>query len=467
MKKTILSPLLFLVLFACVSCSHYTDHKSRTPANLSQRQYLSKLREESARYILSYEPNKFGDYDALLGNEEELYKLLGKIDLNTVPLIHSKLTGSEKGYKSIFNLSRVEQIDYARWQEMKSDVVETYSQGKYVFFKDGSFYTLSGLKLSLRDIDHRVFIQAKKYVPELNPEDLALSIFNRETFYSLGESAALVLPTGHYIMQRHFHFLMDDFEKQVGDDIQINPIDLVNYNYKAPSLDLGQYKVYRTKKYQAFLNNESVRDSKTACDTKFYFRSLSRRTEAQKFVDTLLHHKPRLMEELRLTNNEYDELMLLSLGILAVESKMGTSLKYKIKEDIKIGRVNLGQFAIKLLKRLKGRSDENSRGLTQIKDIGPLLKDSSYGYLEHSDLDDPENAALATMFVLKEKLGYLRHFADRHPNITDDNWADYLYYFYQGASSQITKGLATPPLNLRIQKILKIKEDSMIITNCD
>jgi hypothetical protein len=184
-------------------------------------------------------------------------------------------------------------------------------------------------------------------------------------------------------------------------------------------------------------------------------------------MQTLLIHKPLLMEELSLTNNEYNQLMVLALGILSVESKMGRSIKYKLKEDIRIGRVNFGQMAIRLIKKLKGRDDENSRGLTQIKNIGPLLKNTRYAYLEHSNLDNPENAALATMFVLKEKLGYLRHFSSRHSNITNRNWVDYLYYFYQGSSSQITKGLATPPLNLRIQKILEVKESSIVFSNCD
>jgi hypothetical protein len=230
---------------------------------------------------------------------------------------------------------------------------------------------------------------------------------------------------------------------------------------------VNSFKIYSAQKYQSFLYDEELFDPNYACETKFYFRSLSGREDAKQFINTLLAHKAPLMRELELSNNEYDELMLLSLGILAVESKMGKSLKYMIKEDIRIGSHNLGQLAVELIKKLKGRSDKNSRGLTQIKDVGPLLEDSSYAYLEFSDLGKPENAALATMFVLKEKLGYLRHFADRHNNITEDNWADYLYYFYQGSSSQVTRGLATPPRNLRIQKILEIKEESLIFRDCN
>ncbi len=461
MKSLILIALLFL----SASCAH---HSKRSPASFSQQHYLSKYYEETARYILSHEPKNYGDFEELINDNEGLYKLIGQIDLNKIRLIPSRLTGKENLYRSIFDLSGIEQIPYKEWKDLKSEVVETYAKGNYVFRLGNYFYTLSGLKLNKKVISFRVYTIANNFVPNIDESELALSAFNRQTLHPLGDGTSLILPTANQIVPEHFNFLMRDFEKQVGPVIKPDPFDLVNYNYKSnQEYNFDGYKVYRGEKYRSFITDEPMIDSKQACDTRFYSRSLSRRKDAFKFMQTLLEHKPKLMEELNLSNNEYDELMLLSLGILAVESKMGSSLKYKIKEDIRIGELNLGQMAIKLIKKLKGRQDENSRGLTQIKDIGPLLEDTSYSYLEHSDLDNPENAALATMFVLKEKLGYLRHFRSRHNNITDDNWADYLYYFYQGASSQITRGLATPPLNLRIQKILDIKENSMIFTKCD
>ena len=99
-----------------------------------------------------------------------------------------------------------------------------------------------------------------------------------------------------------------------------------------------------------------VEDFETACDTKVYLRTLSFRKIPKKFLETLIIHKSKLMSELDLTNNEYDELMILALGILAVESKMGTSFKYHLKEDIRIGGYNIGQMAINYVKR-KGISE--------------------------------------------------------------------------------------------------------------
>ncbi|MBC98237.1 MAG: hypothetical protein CME63_10830 [Halobacteriovoraceae bacterium] len=469
-KENLLSLLSFLLLFFFSSCSHlhYGDSsKKRNPAGLSSDHFLEKFRIESARYILSFEPKKYGSFEELSSEEKEreLYALMGQIDTNQVRPIPSQLTGKEKGYKDIFNLSSVSQIPYDQWKQMKEEVSAAYENGEYVFKKDAYFYTLSGLKFTERILDHRIFFQVKRYAPHLDFEKLAKSLLNRKTYFPLSQDSGIILPTGIYVMERHLSPLLDDFTRQVGRHASAE--DILNSSVKGKGLSFSNgLESYANLKYQAFLYDEAIDNPHYACETRFYYRSLSRRSEAKEFIETLLEHKSKLMDILELTNNEYDELMQLSLGILAVESKMGASLKYKIKEDIRIGKLNLGQLAIKLLKRLKGRNDENSRGLTQIKDIGPFLKDTEYAYLEDSDLDDPENAALATMFVLKEKLGYLRHFANRHSNITEDNWADYLYYFYQGASSQITKGLATPPLNLRIQRILEVKENSMIFRNC-
>lgn len=463
--QRLLVTTLFLLFIS--SCSHYRGLESRRPANLSDDHYLSKFLEESARHILSFEPKKYGDYNSLMANPSELYKLIGKVDLNLESPVASRFTGREPGYRNLFDLSRVYQMSFQEWQRLKEDVVRTYLEGDYVFKKGNHYYTLSGLRLTKRVIKENLFYKANIIINDsLDLDRFVLDVFNRKTLHEIGDGRSFVLPVGHQVLPQNFDYLIKDFKSQVGESISVSPISLINYDKRKGLSELSDFTVYSAEKYKSFLHNEDLVDPEYACETKFYFRTLSRREDASRFIRTLLSHKARLMGELELSNNEYDELMQLALGILAVESKMGTSLKYKIKEDLRIGRLNLGQFAIKLIKRLKGRSDENSRGLTQIKDIGPLLEDSSYAYLEFSDLDRPENAALATMFVLKEKLGYLRHFSKRHTNITKENWADYLYYFYQGASSQVTQGLATPPLNLRIQKILEVKEDSLIFQKC-
>ena len=460
MKSIILMALILLTASCALS-------SKRSPSSFSDSHYLKKWKEESARYILSHEPKKFGDFKSLVSDEEKLYKLMGEIDRGEHRLIYSQVTGREPYYKEQFDLRNVEQISYENWKELRAEFIQAYTKGDYVFRVASDFYSLSGLKMSIDNLSFRPFVIANNFIPGIDKEELALSLFNRRVLHQVSEDEIIILPLGRLAGKHDFDYIMRDFQAQVGAGIAFEPKDILNYTPKTMAPDANDYEIYESEKYRSFLEGEKLRDSKTACDTRFYYRSLSRRKDALVFIKTLLNHKPNLMNILRLTNNEYDELMVLSLGILAVESKMGQSLKYKIKEDIRIGKLNLGQLAIKLLKKIKGRSDENSRGLTQIKDIGPLLEDTQYAYLEHSDLDNPENAALATMFVLKEKLGYLRHFSDRHSNITDDNWADYLYYFYQGASSQITKGMATPPLNLRIQKILEVRDDTMVFSQCN
>ncbi len=456
--------ILIALIIISASCTHTSQ---RSPSSFSDRHYIDRWKEESVRYILSHEPKKFGEYKDLIQDEEKLYRLLGEIDKGEHRLVYSQVTGREPYYKDQFDLRNVEQISYDEWKELRHEVAQTYAKGEYVFRMGSDFYSLSGLKMNIKNLNYRIALIANNFVPGIDQEELALSVFNRKVLYPVEGDKVIVLPSGRLADSRDFASLMRDFKAQVGPEIQISFIDLLNYNFKGPSLNTGDFNIYRNEKYHSFLADEKLDDSKSACKTRFYYRSLTQRKDAKIFMKTLIEHKANLMDVLNLTNNEYDELMILSLGVLAVESKMGQSLKYKIKQDIRFGDFNLGQWAIKLIKELKGRTDENSRGLTQIKDIGPLLEDTQYSYLENSDLDNPENAAIATMFVLKEKLGYLRHFSKKHENITSDNWADYLYYFYQGASSQITRGIATPPLNLRIQKILEVREDTMVFTQCN
>ncbi len=457
--------LLMVILFS-ISCTHKL---ARGTASLSSEHLVSKYEEESARYALSYEPKRLGSFEDLtkIENSEKFYLLLGQIDLGKVKPIRSRLLIHGKDFRDLINLDGVSQISYVQWKGLARDISRAYEDGDYVFRKGSNFYTLSGLKLNIKNIVKRAFLRAGKYTEDLNKEDFALSVFNKRSLYRLSTEMSLHLPTLIYIENRRLDHIGQDFVRQVGKGIRVSPTELFNYNYKKGLSLNGPYEIYRTEKYESFIGDHTLGNPEKACRTKFYFRSLSGNREAHKYIETLIEHKPKLMKELKLTDGVYNELMVLSLGILAVESKMGRSLKYALKEKVKIGNRNLGQMAIKYLKKRRGRTDDNSRGLTQIKDISRLLKNTSYKYLAQSNLSKPENAALATLFVLKEKLGHLNHFKKLHSNITDFNWVDYLYYFYQGSSRQITKGTATPPLNLRIKKILEIKNRSIVFIDCD
>lgn len=457
---------LLLVFVLLLSCSQAPVNRKPASLDSLNAKVLARFWDYSAGYILDYEPQKYGNRDKLQENELSLYQFLGAIDLGIVKGVPSKIIGRDKSYSYIFNLEGQKQIDFDDWKKMEMERLEAFKQGKHVFSYDGKLFSLWGVRLSASNISKQVRDTFKDLSPDYPEDDFILSLFNHQRTIELGDESFYQLPELTKYSKQQLGSLKSDFNKQIKSADEISYFGLLNYDKEQSPFSISDYENYLDEKYKAYVHGTKIEDFDTACDTQVYLRTLSFRKIPKKFLETLLIHKSKLMDELELTNNEYDELMMLALGVLAVESKMGTSFKYRLKEDIKVAGYNIGQIAIEYIKKRKGRSDENSRGLTQIKNLGPLLKNTSYGYLENADLDSPQAAALATMFVLREKFGYLNHFKKRHNHINSYNWPNYLYYFYQGSSRQITRGLATPKLNLRIQKILKLKRNMMLFRNC-
>jgi hypothetical protein len=456
--------VVILVILASCSLNPLKRAPSSVPSELDAR--ISSFWSYSAGYILDYRPIKYGNIDEIQKDEQGLYRFLGAIDLGKIGGIPSRIKGRDRSYNYIFNLNGLSQVSYEDWKKMEIQRLEAFSKGRHVFLYEGSFYSLWGIKLKKTAINNLIRNSIKIISPDYPEDSFILSLFNRERVLKLGDKSFYTLPELTKLSRQQLGSLKHDFNEQIDTNDEFSYYGLLNYDKEGAHFSIKDYDNYLDEKYKSMVKGEEIEDYASACDTKVYLRTLSFRKIPKKFIKTLLLHKSKLMSELDLTNNEYDELMILALGILAVESKMGRSFKYHLKEDLRIAGYNIGQIAINFIKRKKGRSDENSRGLTQIKNVGPLLKDTSYGYLENADLDNPEAAALATMFVLREKFGYLNHFKKRHNNINSYNWPDYVYYFYQGSSRQITAGKATPKLNLRIQKILEMKRNMMLFRRC-
>jgi hypothetical protein len=197
----------------------------------------------------------------------------------------------------------------------------------------------------------------------------------------------------------------------------------------------------------------------------------------QKYVQTLEKEKANLMASLGLTNDEYNELAKMAFGVLGVESGFGTEKAYKIKEK-KVLDVNIGQWIVDYAKgntfMLPGQgipvaysmlidNSGNSRGLTQIKNVKSYLKEK-YPHINDSNLNEPQNAAIATMFVLASKLQTLKKIEGQHSAITDKNRTEYLYYLYMGSSEQIINGTATPKLNPRASEVKAYSEQISLFT---
>lgn len=207
------------------------------------------------------------------------------------------------------------------------------------------------------------------------------------------------------------------------------------------------------------------------------------------FTTTLEKHKKELSQKLGLTSDEYNDLAHLSYAIFGVESDFGTGGRYKIKEGQFLAQPNetsttinkdsssllemtrnwikenlsqdIGQAVVTSAKVIKGKSSQNSRGLTQIKNILAYTK-KYYPHINEDNLTKPENAALATVIVLNEMKNKLKRISHEHNNIDADNRLQFLYYIYNGSTSQIKNGNATPDLNIKTRKLQGFLDEAKI-----
>lgn len=170
---------------------------------------------------------------------------------------------------------------------------------------------------------------------------------------------------------------------------------------------------------------------------------------AQEFMQTLVDEKSTLMKEMKLSNDEYNNICKLCFGILGQESEFGTWNKYRIKE-------NAQWFVSWYKKNVDGNNSANSRWLTQIKPVNivnnPILQ--KYNITMES-LNKPKDAAIATMVIIGQaykELKWLRQANKLTLPITDANIYDYVLYMYQNRW-EIFKGTATPDKNQYLKNV--------------
>lgn len=171
----------------------------------------------------------------------------------------------------------------------------------------------------------------------------------------------------------------------------------------------------------------------------------------QDFISTLDREKATLMRLYDLDNDDYNELVRMSFGILGNESNFSTSSKYWIKESF--------PWLVSLLKGEGLDTSSNSRGPTQIKTVPQLIREH-YG-VSKSTLHRAEHAAVATLGFLAQSLQELKNRERHHPDITPYNRLDYLHYIYMGRSSEISRGSATPERNIYYRQMREIA-DSLV-----
>lgn len=188
-------------------------------------------------------------------------------------------------------------------------------------------------------------------------------------------------------------------------------------------------------------------------------------SEAKDFLSALEENKPRIMKDLGVTNEEYNELAKIAFGVMGVESQFGEGLEvfpdgFSLKNFFNPRRHKEKSYggAVVFLGKLLSRGeatidpDSRSRGLTQIKAVEDYPAIKKFGGITRDSLMEPEKAAIATMYVLGEMYSQLEKTKQSHSGINEANKIDYLYYIYNGQSRQIKNSNATPELNARARK---------------
>jgi hypothetical protein len=243
-------------------------------------------------------------------------------------------------------------------------------------------------------------------------------------------------------------------------EIAIENSKLVLRNTDGSAIRSKEYEVSKPIKELPRKISIEIKDDRYKSQTTFLY------------TYTLEKEKANIMQVLGLTNQEYDELAKLSFGILGIESQFGVSSSYTSKEE------GWGQSRVTLLKKIAKTweegisccslveldgSDANSRGLTQIKSVRSFLKDH-YPEITSDTLNNPEHAAIATMFVLAEKSRTMDNLQGKSTGVNESNRNEFLYYVYSGSAGKIRSRYATPDINQSVQKVLAYMDSISIMT---
>lgn len=237
------------------------------------------------------------------------------------------------------------------------------------------------------------------------------------------------------------------FKSRQGQAIRINgPLYILpqddrahKFRIKNKRLAFSGYQFYRKSRN---LNYSIESNTKFKLEIRHSYKSKF----VADYINTLEREKSRLMQILKVDNDDYNILAGFAIGVLAPESDFGKNWKYVLKEFL--------PGAVSLAKGNGLDTSKNSRGPTQLKVIPEEIMEA-YG-ISKTNLTDPENAAVATIAISADFLKQLRNLGVNHKAINEENIQTYLYYLYQGKRVQIKEALATPNDNLAIRKIVAV-----------
>lgn len=177
--------------------------------------------------------------------------------------------------------------------------------------------------------------------------------------------------------------------------------------------------------------------------------------EVANMTQAIVNNKQKLMKELKINGDVYNELAKLTLGLAGQESKYGTSFKFKAKTEL----------IQDILKNIIGNKSYNSKGLTQIKydglndEVKKIFKEYN---ITKENLNQGDKAALAQIILLSHM--YNNELPAYRKNIDEMGISDIdaLLYLNQGKRKELINKTATPEKNTYIQSVKKFAEDFKI-----
>lgn len=169
------------------------------------------------------------------------------------------------------------------------------------------------------------------------------------------------------------------------------------------------------------------------------------------------------MKEFNLDSYTYDKLSQLAVGIAEQETKFGTSLRKKLKDNVPEAMIDIAKYL------RDGKTGSRSRGATQIKmssDNEEMQNFYRHNGLTSENVDaDISKSALATigrlaMMYNNEVRG--RHFTGAGKK-TVNAW-DALLYKWLGKNAELTRHTATPESNTYINNVKHYMKGFRFIT---
>jgi hypothetical protein len=162
----------------------------------------------------------------------------------------------------------------------------------------------------------------------------------------------------------------------------------------------------------------------------------------QQFMDTLEFQKGKLMDYFGLSNQEYNKIALMALGILGNESEFFTNWRLFAKTFLPTPALNF----VRVILQRGSMNTPRSHGGIQMKEMPESVREVFYAWARNEDLRRPDVAAVAAViFLHNARLQILRMARNaNNTRINATNIWDYVPYLYMGSGRKIANLLAIP-----------------------